>query len=40
MCTHPFKPFFGYGGVGNADTDILMISWDGFVQWVPEAIYS
>jgi len=34
------KPFFGNGGVGNAETDILMISWNGFVQWVPEATYS
>ena len=27
-------------GVGNADTDMLMVGWNGNVQWVPEATYS
>ncbi|XP_052762276.1 uncharacterized protein LOC128204914 [Mya arenaria] len=34
------KSFDGHGGVGSPETDILMISWNGIVQWVPEATYS
>ncbi|WAR05843.1 ACH1-like protein [Mya arenaria] len=34
------KSFDGHGGVGSPETDILMVSWNGLVQWVPEATYS
>ncbi|XP_052820439.1 acetylcholine receptor subunit beta-type lev-1-like [Mya arenaria] len=34
------KSFDGHGGVGSPETDILRISWNGFVQWVPDATYS
>ncbi|XP_052820518.1 neuronal acetylcholine receptor subunit alpha-2-like [Mya arenaria] len=34
------KSFDGHGGVGNPETDILMVSWNGIVQWVPDSTYS
>ncbi|XP_052820522.1 neuronal acetylcholine receptor subunit alpha-2-like [Mya arenaria] len=34
------KSFHGHGDVGNPKTDVLMVSWNGIVQWVPESTYS